>query len=51
MDTIEEALRETFFSALFRGEEVDADFGKILGHTVKCGILGIHDPRLSVKSV
>ena len=35
MGPIEEALREKFFPTLFRGEEIDADFRKILGHGVK----------------
>ena len=41
---IEEALRETFFPTLFGGEEVDADSKKILGHSIKHGILGIPEP-------
>ena len=32
MGTIEEALRETFSPLLFWGEEIDANFRKILGH-------------------
>ena len=44
MGPIEEALREKFFPALFRGEEIDANFRKNLGHSVKHGILGITDP-------
>ena len=47
---IEEALREKFFPALFGGEEINADFRKILGHSVKHGGLGIPDPRLSAES-
>ena len=35
MGPIEEALREKFFPALFGGEEINADFWKILGHSVK----------------
>ena len=35
MGPIEEALREKFFPALFGGEEITADFRKILGHIVK----------------
>ena len=50
MGPIGEALRETFFSALLGGEEVDADFQKILGNSVKRGGLGILDPRLSAES-
>ena len=47
MGTIEEALREKFIPALFRGEEINTDFWKILGHSVKHGGLGIPDPQLS----
>ena len=47
MGPIEEALREKFFPALFGGEEVDADFRKVLCHSVKHGGLGIPEPRLS----
>ena len=43
MGAIEEALREKFLPALFRGEEINADFWKILGHNVKHGSLGIPD--------
>ena len=50
MGPIEEALREKLFPALFGGEEINADFRKILGHSVKHGGLGITDPRLSVES-
>ena len=50
MGPIEKALREKFFPALFRGEEINADFWNILGHRVKHGGLGIPDPRLSAKS-
>ena len=49
MGPIEEALREKFFPSLFGGEEIDADFRKILGHGVKHGGLGIPDPRLSAE--
>ena len=45
MGPIEEALREKFFLALFRREEINADFRKILGHRFKHGGLGIPDPR------
>ena len=34
---------------LFGGEDIDADFWKILGHGFKHGGLGIPDPRLSVE--
>ena len=50
MGPIEEALREKFFPSLFGGEEITANFRKILGHSVKHGGLGISDPRLSAKS-
>ena len=35
---------------LFRGEEINADFRKILGHNIKHGGLGIPDHRLSAES-
>ena len=47
---IEETLREKFFPSLFGGEEITADFRKILGHSVKHGGLGIPEPRLSAES-
>ena len=50
MGPIEEALREKMFPSLSRGEEIDADFRKILGHGVKHGGLGIPDPQLSAES-
>ena len=50
MGLIEEALREKIFPSLFRGEEIDADFRKILGHGVKHGGLSIPDPRQSAES-
>ena len=50
MGPMEEALREKFFPSLSRGEEITAEFQKILGHSVKHDKLGIPDPRLSVKS-
>ena len=46
MGPIEEVLRENFFPLLFGGEEIDANFRKILGHSVKHGGLGIPDPRM-----
>ena len=49
MGPIEEALREKIFPSLFGGEEIDANFRKILGHGVKHGGLGIPDPRLSAE--
>ena len=50
MGPIEEALREKFFPTLFGGEEINADFRKILGHSIKHGGLGIPDPQMSAKS-
>ena len=50
MGHIEEALREKFSPAPFGREEINADFRKILGHSVKHGGLGILDPRLSAES-
>ena len=47
MGPIEEALRDKFFPALFGGEEINADFWQILGHSIKHGGLGIPDPWLS----
>ena len=40
---IEEDLREKLFPALFSGEDIDVDFRKILGRSVKHGFLGIPD--------
>ena len=50
MGPIEEALREKNPPLLLVGEEITADFQKILGHSVKHGGLGITDPRLSAES-
>ena len=57
MSPIEEDIREKFFPALFRGEDIDVNFHQILGHikknlvhSVKHGGLGIPDPRLSEES-
>ena len=47
MGPIEEALREKFFPALFGGEDINADFRKILGHSENYGGFGIQEPRLS----
>ena len=47
---IEEALREKFFPTLFGREDINADFRKILGHSVEHGGLGIPDPRFSEES-
>ena len=49
MGLIEEALREKFSPLLFGGEEITADFQKILGHSVKHGGLGITEPQLSAE--
>ena len=48
--TIDEALREKFAPALFGGDEIDANFWQILGHSVKHDGLGIPDSRLSEES-
>ena len=40
MGPIEESLTEKCFPALFRGEDIYADFQKIIGHSVKHGIRG-----------
>ena len=50
MGPIEEALREKFFPTLFGREDINADFRKILGHSVEHGGLGIPDPRFSEES-
>ena len=50
MGPIEEALRDNVFPSLFEGEEIRADFRKILGHSVQHIGLGIPDPRLSAES-
>ena len=50
MGLIEEAPREKFFSALFVREDINANFRKILGHSVEHGGLGIPEPRLSAES-
>ena len=50
MGTIEEALREKFFPTLFGGEEINANFRKILGHSVKHGVLVIPEHQLSARS-
>ena len=51
MGPIEEALREKLFPALFRGEEINVDFRKILDHSFKHRGLVIPDLRLSAKSI
>ena len=50
MGPIKEALREKFFPALFGGNEINSDFQKILGHSVKHGVSVITDPRLLLES-
>ena len=50
MGPIEDALKEKFFPTIFGGEEINADFRKILGHIVKHGGLVIPDPRLAADS-
>ena len=50
MGPIEEALREKFFLLIFGGEDINANFLKSLGHSVKHGSLGTPDPWLSVES-
>ena len=47
---IEEALREKFSPALFGGEDINADFWQVLGHSVKHGSSGIPEPWLSAES-
>ena len=50
MGPIEEVLRDKFSHALFGGKEINTDFRKILGHSVKYGGLGIPDPWMSAES-
>ena len=50
MGPIEEALREKLFPALFRGEEINANFRKMLRHSIKNGGSGIPKPWLSEES-
>ena len=50
MCPIEEVLREKLFLRLFGGEEINANFRQILGHSVKHGGLGISDPWLFAES-
>ena len=50
MGPIHEALREKLFPALFGGEEINANFRKILGHSTNHGSLGIPEPRMSAES-
>ena len=46
MGSIDNYLRESLFPELFGGEEVKSDIRKILGHSVKHGVLGIPYPQL-----
>ena len=50
MGPIKDSLREKIPPALLRGVDINADFQKILVHSVKHGGLGIPDPRLSAES-
>ena len=50
MGPIEGSLREKLFPTLFGGEEINANFRQILGHSINHGGLGIPDPRLSEES-
>ena len=50
MGPIEEALRDTFFPALFEEKDINRNFWKILGRSVNRGGLGILDPRSSSES-
>ena len=49
MGPIKKALRDKFFPALFRREVINANFRKILGHSVKHGGLGILYAQLSAE--
>ena len=48
---IEGSLREKLFPVLIWGEEIDTNFRKIIGPSIKHGGLGIPDPWLSADSV
>ena len=52
MSHIEEVLSKTFIHAIFygKGKEIDVNFQKILGHSIKRGRLGIPNPQLSAES-
>ena len=50
MGPIEEDLRKKIVPLLFGGEEIDAYFRKILGHSVKHGGLGTPDRQQSENS-
>ena len=50
MGPIEEDLREKFFPALLGGEEINSDFRKNLGHSIKHGGKGIPNPWMSAES-
>ena len=45
MESIEMALREAFFPALFVGKEAKHGLRQTLGYITKPGGLGIQDPR------
>ena len=49
MGPIKETLRDKLFPALFGGEDINADFRKILVHNVKHSGLGIPDPQQSAE--
>ena len=51
MDAIGEAIRDIFPPRYLVGEEINADFRKILGHSAKHGGLCIPDPQMSADSV
>ena len=50
MIPIEESIREILFPELLGEEEVNVNFWKILGRSVKHGGLGIPDPQLSAEN-
>ena len=50
MGPIKDSLREKIPPALLRGVDINADFQKILVHSVKHGGLVIMDPQLSAES-
>ena len=50
MGPLEEALRDKFFPALFKGKEINDNFQKILSHSVNHGRLGIPSYQMSAES-
>ena len=50
MSPIGEVIREKFLPALFGGEDINANFWQILGHSVNHDGLVIPDPRFSAES-